>query len=130
MPSEAVISFSRPATSIWSCSDSTTHGPEMRKKGRSSPTSNPQSFMLPPTGNSPSCRHGLSAARPALGLVLQRRLDVRLEERVAAPRRGLELGVELHAHEPRVHRAGQLHDLGELLALRERRDDEAGVLQL
>ena len=44
MPSSEVISFSRPATSICSCSLSTTQGPAIRKKGLSMPTSNPQSF--------------------------------------------------------------------------------------
>ena len=48
MPSAEVISFSVPAVSICSCSDSTTQGPAIRKKGWSSPTSNPQSFMQPP----------------------------------------------------------------------------------
>ena len=46
MPSAAVISLSCPATSICSCSLSTTQGPAMRKKGLSRPASNPQSFML------------------------------------------------------------------------------------
>ena len=41
----AQISFSCPATSICSCSDSTTHGPAMRNRGRFSPTSNPHRFM-------------------------------------------------------------------------------------
>src|SRR6185369_7085013 len=45
MPSSAVISFSCPATSICSCSLSTTQGPAMRKKGLSRPTSKPQSFI-------------------------------------------------------------------------------------
>ena len=47
MPSAAVISFSVPATSICNCSDSTTQGPAIRKKGWSSPTSKPHSFMRP-----------------------------------------------------------------------------------
>src|SRR5206468_791255 len=98
MPSEAVISFSWPATSICSCSDSTTQGPEMRKKGLSSPTSKPHNFM---SGH----RLQRLAARALvhLRLVLARRVDERVEQRMAVPRRGLELGVELHAHEPRVH---------------------------
>src|SRR3954469_5918866 len=45
MPSADVISFSWPATSICNCSDSTTQGPEMRKKGWSSPTSKPHNFI-------------------------------------------------------------------------------------
>src|SRR3954453_19508163 len=46
MPSSAVISLSFPATSICSCSLSTTHGPAMRKNGLSRPTSKPQSFIF------------------------------------------------------------------------------------
>src|SRR2546430_2369388 len=33
------------ATSICNCSDSTTHGPAMRNRGRCNPTSKPQRFM-------------------------------------------------------------------------------------
>src|ERR1700682_3285341 len=43
--SRAQISFRRPATSICNCSDSTTHGPAMRNRGRCNPTSKPQRFM-------------------------------------------------------------------------------------
>ena len=95
-PSAAVISFSVPATSICSCSDSTTHGPAIRNRGCSSPASKPQSFM----------RTALAVCRPRLAgarLVRERGADERLEERMAAPRRRLELGVELDADEPRVH---------------------------
>ena len=45
-----VISFSRPAVSIAICSDSITHGPAIRKSGRSSPTSKPASFTRRPCG--------------------------------------------------------------------------------
>ena len=45
-PSARVSSFSRPATSICSSRDSTTHGPAMRKSGLSRPASKPQSFTL------------------------------------------------------------------------------------
>ena len=52
MPSAAHISFNRPATSICNCSDSITHGPAMRKKGRSRPMSKWQSFkQKPPSSN-------------------------------------------------------------------------------
>src|SRR5678816_4124709 len=114
-PSAAAISLSLPATSICSCSDSTTHGPAMRNSGCSSPTSKPQSFMS-----------ALSSGDlfGALGLVRQRGVDERLEERMTAPRRRLELRVELDADEPRVHALRQLDDLGELLALRDRRDHQ------
>ena len=45
MPSASVMSRSRPATSITSASLSMTHGPAIRKNGRSAPTSNEASFM-------------------------------------------------------------------------------------
>src|SRR6188768_4042658 len=115
-PSCPAISLSLPATSICSCSDSTTHGPAMRNRGRSSPTSNPQSFM-------PARSSGDLFG--ALGLVRERGADERLEKRMTAPRRRLELRVELDADEPRVHALRQLDDLGELLPLRDRRDHEA-----
>ena len=51
MPSAEVISFSVPAVSICNCSDSTTQGPAMRKKGWCSPMSNPQSFTPRPSGS-------------------------------------------------------------------------------
>jgi hypothetical protein len=62
-------------------------------------------------------------------VVFQRGLHVAGEQRVPAPGRALELGVELHAHEPGVHRLRQLDDLGELLALRQRADHQARLLQ-
>ena len=48
MPSSLVISLSLPAVSSCSCIDSMTHGPAMRKKGLSRPTSNPARFMRSP----------------------------------------------------------------------------------
>jgi hypothetical protein len=42
----------------------------------------------------------------------------------------LELGVELHADEPGVHRLGQLDHLGQLLALGDGRDHQAGFCSL
>src|SRR5690349_16872099 len=115
MPSAEVISLSCPATSIWSCSDSTTQGPAIKKKGLERPTSKPQSFM---SGD----RLELLSGRR---LVLQRGLDEGVEEGVSVPRGRLELGVELHAHEPGVHVLGQLHDLGQVLALGEGGDHQA-----
>src|SRR5918993_159785 len=47
-PSALVMSFRRPAVSIAICSDSITQGPAIKNSGRSSPTSKPASFMLPP----------------------------------------------------------------------------------
>ena len=43
---------------------------------------------------------------------------------------GVDLGVELHADEPGVHGLGQLDDFGQLLALRQRRNHQAGLAQL
>src|SRR5690242_16726324 len=105
MPSDFVISFSCPATSICSCSDSTTHGPAMRNSGLSRPTSNPQSFM---SSHRLQRRPLLARAR---GLVFARRVDEGVEQRVAVPRRRLEFRVELNAHEPRMHILRQLDDL-------------------
>src|SRR5689334_860459 len=124
MPSAEVISFSWPATSICSCSDSTTQGPEIRKKGLFSPTSNPQSFI------SGHCFQGLAGLLRTAGLVFDGGMDEGVEERMPVPGRRLELGVELHAHEPGVHAARQLHDFREVLALRQRGDDQAGRAQL
>src|SRR6478609_2653922 len=101
MPSEEVISFSWPATSICSCSLSTTQGPEIRKNGWSRPTSNPQSFM------SGHRFQGLAGLLRTAGLVFHGGVDEGVEQRMPVPGRRLELGVELHAHEPRVHGARQ-----------------------
>src|SRR5438105_15061812 len=101
MPSAAVISFSVPAVSICNCSDSTTQGPAIRKNGLCRPMSKPQSFI-----SGDRLERGLGGL--ALRLVLARGAHVRVEQRVAIPWRGLELGVELHAHEPRVHVLRQL----------------------
>src|SRR3954463_8036447 len=46
MPSAPVICLSSPAVSKAICRDSTTQGPAITNSGRSSPTSNPQSFMV------------------------------------------------------------------------------------
>src|SRR5678815_5124469 len=119
-PSAAVISLRWPATSSCSCSDSTTQGPAIRNSGCSSPALKPQSFMS-------ACSRGdLLAAR---GLVLERGVDEGLEEGMSAPGGGLELGMELHADEPGVHAPRQLDDLGQLVALRDRRDHQAGLGQ-
>ncbi len=45
MPSAAVMSRKRPATSMTSVSLSMTHGPAIKKNGRSGPTSKAPSFM-------------------------------------------------------------------------------------
>src|SRR5260363_131367 len=43
--SAAQMSFNAPAISSAICRDSMTHGPAIKKKGRSSPTSNPHKFI-------------------------------------------------------------------------------------
>ena len=55
----------------------------------------------------------------ALFLVFHGRLDEGVEQRVAVPGRGFELGVELHRC-TRVHGLGQFDDLREVLALGQR----------
>src|SRR6185369_9751333 len=116
MPRPEVISLSVPAVSICSCSDSTTQGPAMRKKGRSRPTGKPHSFMEPaPSGD------GLQQ-RLAGRLVVHRGLDEGIEQRMPVPGRGLEFRMELHAHEPGMHLLRQLDDLRQVLALGHRRD--------
>ena len=52
-----------------------------------------------------------------------------VEQRVTIPGRGFEFWMELHAHEPRMGALGQFNDFGELLALGERRDDQASLTQ-
>jgi hypothetical protein len=47
MPSAAVMSFKRPATSITSASLSMTQGPAIKKNGRSGPTSKDASNFMP-----------------------------------------------------------------------------------
>src|SRR5258708_9217656 len=119
MPSGLQISFSLPAVSICRSLDSTTQGPAMRNRGLSSPTSNPQSFTLqrPPSGSRRD--HRQSSAGPLRGrAVLERRGDVRLEQGMAGARRRGELRVELHPDKEAL--AGQLHDLGQVLARRAR----------
>src|SRR5947209_1079813 len=111
------ISFSVDAVSSAIWRDSTTHGPAMRNKGLSRPTSKPQSFMLS------SRDRGLGLA----GLVLQRGLDERRKERMAAAGRRREFRMELAADEPGVRR--QLDRLAELLALGEPGNAQALVFQ-
>src|SRR5687768_16708557 len=127
MPSSLAISWSWPATSICSCSLSTTQGPAMRKKGLSRPTSNPQSFIYegdwaPVFAGVTARPSGLAAAddlerrlRDALLVLLQRRPDEGREERVAVARCGGELGVVLAAEVPRV--IGELGHLGQVLGV-------------
>src|SRR5688572_28788122 len=62
-------------------------------------------------------------------LMVERCLDVADEQRMTIPWRALELGVELHTHEPRMHRLRQFNDFGELFALRDGRDNEPRRLQ-
>src|SRR6266853_3173065 len=111
------ISFSVDAVSSAIWRDSTTHGPAMRNKGLSRPTSKPQSFMLS------SRDRGLGLA----GLVLQRGLDERRKERMPAAGRRSEFRMELAADEPGVR--WQLDHLAQLLALGEAGNAQALVFQ-
>src|SRR5450755_2232766 len=92
----AQISFRRPATSIWSCSDSTTHGPAIRNRGRCNPTSKPQSFMG--SGDELRARPHRIADRNAPAL--HGRIHESNEQRVAAARIRGEFGVELATEKP------------------------------
>src|SRR5467141_2067449 len=111
------ISFSVDAVSSAIWRDSTTHGPAIRNKGLSRPTSKPQSFMLS------SRDRGLGLA----GLVLQSGLDERRKERMAAAGRRGEFRMELAADEPRVR--WQLDHFAQLLALGQAGNAQALVLQ-
>src|SRR5437660_10813543 len=111
------ISFSVDAVSSAIWRDSTTHGPAIRNKGLSRPTSKPQSFMLS------SRDRGLGLA----GLVLQSGFDERRKQRMAAAGRRSEFGMELAADEPGMRR--QLDHLAQLLALGEAGNAQALVLQ-
>src|SRR5947209_16543185 len=97
--------------------DSATHGPAIRNRGLSRPTSKPQSFMLS------SRDRGLGLA----GLVMQSGLDESGKERMAAAGRRGEFRVELAADEPRMRR--QLDHLAQLLALGQAGNAQALVLQ-
>src|SRR5712692_4834270 len=111
------ISFSVDAVSSAIWRDSTTHGPAIRNRGLSRPTSKPQSFMLS------SRDRGLGLA----GLILQSGLDECGKERMAAARGRGEFRVELAADEPRMR--GQLDHLAQLLALGDAGNAQALVLQ-
>src|SRR6266850_3210307 len=117
IPSDAVISFRDSAVSIAISRDSTTHGPAIRNRGLSRPTSKPQSFMLS------SRDRGLGLA----GLVLQSGVDERRKERMAAAGRRGEFRMELAADEPRVR--WQLDHFAQLLALGQAGNAQALVLQ-
>src|SRR5258706_646247 len=125
MHSWEVIAFSSPATSICSCSLSTTQGPAMRKKGLSRPTSNPQSFISSSRGGAADDLE--ARLRDAQAVLLERGLDERREERMSVARCRGELGVVLAAEEPRV--VGELRHLRQVLGVGARADHEAGSLQ-
>src|SRR5690606_30190 len=126
-PSRPVTSFSRPATSSCSCSDSTTQGPAMRKRGWSRPTLNPHSSMKTPWVVAARGRpragwaaHGAPWAPPpagprqesglgfleqlAAGLLLARGAHEADEQRMPGARRREELRVRHAGDEPRVVR--------------------------
>ena len=61
--------------------------------------------------------------------MIQRRLHIGIEQRVTIPRRGFELGVKLHANEPRVNVLRQLDNFRQVFALGQGRDHQAGIAQ-
>src|SRR5690606_7814629 len=114
MPRAEVISFRRPAVSMARVSLSRTHGPAMRKNGRSWPTSKSHNRIL-------------QFPRPQR-LMVQRGADEPGKQRMAVPGRRTELRVELAADEPGVVR--ELHDLHQRAVRGRARDHEAVLLQL
>src|SRR5262249_59207495 len=98
--SAAHISFSRPATSICSACDSTTHGPAIRNGGRSSAASKPHSFMA--SDRRDELGDGIARAVRLRAPMVERGLDEPDEERMAAPRVRREFRVVLAAEEPRM----------------------------
>ena len=88
MPSAEVISFSCPATSICSCSDSTTHGPAIRKNGLSQ--ADVETAQLHAASPVEADRRAAALAVPLVRLRLVLRsaaLMKRVEQRVTVPRR-------------------------------------------
>lgn len=75
------------------------------------------------------CRSSGRALCLALAM-RQRGFHIGLEQRVAVARCRGEFRVELHADEPRVHRARQLHHFRQVFRRRARRDDHPGLFQL
>src|SRR6266496_5152505 len=125
-------SFSCPATSICSCSDSTTHGPAMRKSGASRAASKPHSFIQRAASDRrDQLGDGVrGAVSLPLKLVRERGTDEADEERMAAPRIRREFRVELAAEEPRVLR--QLDHFAQIAgrcALRASADGKPGRLE-
>src|SRR5438105_24531 len=98
--SRAQISFRRPATSICNCSDSTTHGPAMRNRGRCNPTSKPQRFMR--SGDELRARSYRIGDRDSPAL--ECRVDECDKQRMAAAWIRSEFGMELAAEEPGMAR--------------------------
>src|SRR5207237_143197 len=96
----AQISFRRPTTSICNCSDSTTHGPAMRNRGRCNPTSKPQRFMR--SGDELRARSYRIAGRDSPAL--ECRVDECDKQRMAAAWIRSEFGMELAAEEPGMAR--------------------------
>src|SRR3954452_19070233 len=105
----AQTSLSLPATSICNCSDSTTHGPAIRNRGRLSPTSKPQSFT---TGSGDELRWGTHPLGSYVAVALQGCAHEGDEQRVTAPRIGGELRMELATEEPGV--VGELDGLAQV----------------
>src|SRR6266851_4231255 len=124
--SRAQISLSWPATSICNCSDSTTHGPAMRNRGRCNPTSKPQRFMR--SGDELRSRPHRIADRDSPAL--ESRIDESDKQRMAAAWIRSEFGMELAAEEPGM--AGELDHLAQIsgsCALGPSADRQSGRLE-
>src|SRR5688572_22898746 len=91
MPSRSVMSFSRSAVRSWSSSLSTTHGPEIRKNGRCSPTSCPSRFMRGYLGERVDNRYWLPVAKAV------RPSEIFGERLAAVNSAGHEYAIEPHA---------------------------------
>src|SRR4051794_5960967 len=100
----AQMSFNVPATSICNCSDSTTHGPAIRNRGRCNPASNPHSCISSERRDKLGYRRSRRAVVLVALLPHQRRADEPEKQGMTPARIGREFGVELTAEEPRVLR--------------------------
>src|SRR5690348_8412908 len=90
-PSLSAIAFSLSAVPSCNASLSTTHGPAMRNRGRSSPTAWPRRFMSRFLGEPSNDRH----RRPVIKAVLLREILGEWLSRVDSSRN--EHGVEAHS---------------------------------
>src|SRR5271168_721018 len=101
MPSAAVISFRRPATSMTNPALSITQGPAIKKNGHSCPTSKEANFMCTARRPDPRTSRGC-AARLQRSAILACGAHEAGEQRVPIARRRGEFRVELTGDEPRM----------------------------